>query len=453
MKIKLNNLIPIKLKGKDKEIFISSISSLLIKGSGFIISFLSMPLYITYFNDQVVLGMWFTLLSMLSWIFTFDLGLGNGLRNKLVEVLNKGMHVKAKQYISSTYIVLGITSVIVGIISIIIFPLMDWNRVLNVDSSVISVNVLLISVFILFFGVLINFFLKLINSILYALQKSAINNLLALISSILQLVYIFFAKSASMEENLLKLSIVYIITVNLPLLVATIVVFMTNLKNCKPSFKYSNLRVAKSMLKFGGMFFLVQIVFMIITSTNEIIITNIFGPEQVVDYQVYFRIFMLAGSLFALALTPVWSAVTKAIAEKDFKWLIKLNRTLFKVTLIAIVGEMLIVPFMQIIINVWLGDSTIQIKYGYATIFALFGSTYIMNISLTTIANGAGYLKTQLYCYSIGAIFKLPVIYLLKELYDSWIIVVVVNTFILLFFSIVQIIWLKGYILKNAYTE
>lgn len=82
----------------------------------------------------------------------------------------------------------------------------------------------------------------------------------------------------------------------------------------------------------------------------------------------------------------------------------------------------------------------------YALAFAIYGSVFIYNVILTTIANGVGYLKTQLICYSIGAIAKVPIIIVLNKYINSWIIVVFVNIFILTMFCIVQTYWLNKFI-------
>ncbi|MDE5975352.1 MAG: hypothetical protein K2G69_02250, partial [Muribaculaceae bacterium] len=56
----------------------------LVKGISILTSFLLVPLTLGYLRP-VEYGIWMTLSSILVWINYFDIGLGNGLRNKLAE--------------------------------------------------------------------------------------------------------------------------------------------------------------------------------------------------------------------------------------------------------------------------------------------------------------------------------------------------------------------------------
>ncbi len=443
IKNKIRNLIK---NEKNKEIFTNSFGAMIIKGIGFIISFVSMPLYIRYFDNQVVLGIWYTIISMLNWIFTFDLGLGNGLRNMLVGTFVKKEDEKAKVYISSAYAITIIIVTIIGVLGMIAIQRINWQSILNVSEELISNDILKLSINMLFIGILMSFILKLINSILYALQKSAVNNLTAFFTSLIPMLYMIFAKSQTIEQNLIKLSIVNVIANCLPLIIATIYVFSKPLKRCIPNVKSISKKIGISILKFGSLFFIVQITFMLITSTNEIIITNLFGPDQVVEYQIYYKIFTATSTIFSLLLSPIWSAVTKAITEKDYKWILKLNNYLYKISIVASLCEFLIIPFLQIFINIWLKENAIQVNYIYSMIFALFGSIFIFNVVSTTIANGVGKLKTQLYCYTIGIVIKIPIIILLKLIFNSWIVTIVTNIIILGVFCIIQNINIKKYL-------
>ena len=48
-------------------------------------------------------GVWLTISSVLIWIDNMDIGLGNGLRNKLAEAMAHNDYAKGQQYVSSTF--------------------------------------------------------------------------------------------------------------------------------------------------------------------------------------------------------------------------------------------------------------------------------------------------------------------------------------------------------------
>ena len=66
------------IKGKyigNKNLINNVLGSFLVRGFGFLVSFALVPLYLNYFDDNTVLGCWFTMCSVLSWIQVFDLGI------------------------------------------------------------------------------------------------------------------------------------------------------------------------------------------------------------------------------------------------------------------------------------------------------------------------------------------------------------------------------------------
>lgn len=441
-----------KINGNDRIIIKNLVGSFLVKGGALIISLFTMPAYMRYFEDQQVLGLWFTILSVLTWILTFDLGIGNGLRNKLVESISSNNTDDIKKYISSSYFIVGVWVVIIIVLGYIIFPFINWNEIFNIAPQIISKDTLLNVTMCVFIGIMLQFLLRLITSVLYALQKSAVNNLLALITSIMQLAFVLCAPSFDIETNLKMLSYAFIACTNIPLIIATIVVFKTKLKECFPTRKYFSKKYAYSILKLGGVFFWCQIMYMVIMNTNEFFISNYLGPEYVVEYQIYNKLFTLVGTLFTLALMPVWSTITKAIAEKNYIWLKQLYRNLKKLSLVAIVCEFLMVPFLQIIVNVWLGNDSIEINSLSAIIFAMFGGIFIYQTVLSTVVCGIGKMKLQAICYTVGVVLKFVIIHIGISIFNNWIIIVFANLIILLPYCIIQQVSLDRYI-KNELNQ
>ena len=100
---------------------------LLFKAIGMALNFLLVPILII-FLDKVEYGICVTVFSIVNWIFTFDIGIGQGLRNKLTEALSCNDRVSASSFISTSYVLMAIVGLIKLIIgSIIILRIIIKN--------------------------------------------------------------------------------------------------------------------------------------------------------------------------------------------------------------------------------------------------------------------------------------------------------------------------------------
>lgn len=428
----------------DRIVIKHTIAAFLIKGGALLISFVSMPAYIKYFNNQQVLGLWFTVLSVLSWVLTFDFGIGNGLRNRLVEALVKNDKKEIRESISSAYIIIGVLTIITIGVGIIGFKLINWNIFFGIAVEVVSPSVMYYITICAFITMMLQFFLRLISFILYALQKSAINNFLVFVTNASQVLFVLFFPSYDNETNLKKLSIVYLLCVNVPLLVVTIWVFSGKLKGLLPTVKYFNKRNAVGIINLGGVFFYNQILYMLITGTNSFLIARFIGLSKVVDYQVYYRIFSIFGVIFSLSLTPLWSAITKAFNQNDNIWISKYFRILTRLVILLSMFHFLVIPFLNILVRIWLGEKNITIKYLNAIIFAIYGSIFLFHNMLSTFACGIGKIKLQAVCYSIGVVFKIFLVFIGTSIWKDWIIIVASDVIILVPYCILQYLSLRN---------
>ena len=161
---------------------------LALKGLGLILSLFSMPLYMDYFDNQVVLGVWFTILSVINWIVSFDLGIGNGLRNNLTIAIAQNDRVRMRQVISSGYYILGLVSLMFLSAVWLSAGYIDWNSFFNVSLEIVSVASLRKVVTVTLSGLVISFFLRLVTSINAAIQFPVINNIISFITSLLLIV-------------------------------------------------------------------------------------------------------------------------------------------------------------------------------------------------------------------------------------------------------------------------
>lgn len=423
---------------ENKNLIINIIETFGIKGIAMFLTLFTMPSYMRYFQNNFVLGVWFSIVSILNWIMTFDLGIGNGLRNHLVPALHEHNIEKIKKLISSAYILLGIISIIIGFTGILIIKNTNLNNIFNIDKNIISQLILSKSICIVFLGVIIQFFLKIITSIFYAMQKTAIPSLISLISSILILVFVNIYQEDSAETKLLILSYAQAITICVPPFVATVIVFSTKLKAARPSIKSFDWKDGKKVVGLGGQFFLIQICLMIINSTNEILISRLASPADTVEYQVYQRIFYAVITAFSLLIQPMWSAFSQANATKNYIWIKSVYKKFKKLVFIGSAGCFIIAIIFQYIVNIWLGAEAVTVKIDYSIYFAILVSMMLyINIS-TCVANGLNELKCQIIWTCIGAICKIPVAIIVVWIVNSWIGVVISNIIVLVPLTVFQ---------------
>ena len=87
---------------------------------------LMIPLALNYLNPTKY-GVWLILSSLIAWVNFFDIGLGNGLRNKLAEALASQEFVRARTYVSTTYAILTIIISLL-LISFFFYTIQDFNQ-------------------------------------------------------------------------------------------------------------------------------------------------------------------------------------------------------------------------------------------------------------------------------------------------------------------------------------
>ena len=246
------------------------LSSFFLKGISILISLLLVPLTIDYLNPTKY-GIWITLMSVISWFNFFDIGLGNGLRNKFAIAKSEGKFELARTYISTTYAIITIISIALFIVFFIVNHFLNWGKILNTSSDIEELEKLVFIVFIVF---CLQFVIKLINVVFIADQRPAMSSLINTTSSLISLIVVYILIKTTHGSLLLLGASFSIINVIVPL-IAGIWFFNTSYKKYKPSFKTVDFKYAKELLSLGSVFFITQGAALIVFSTDNMIITQL----------------------------------------------------------------------------------------------------------------------------------------------------------------------------------
>lgn len=389
-------------------------ASFIIKGLNILIGLVLVPMTINYI-DPTRYGIWITISSIVAWFGFFNIGLDNGLRNRFTEALAKGNNLLARVYVSTTYALLIIIITIVLFLFFVISPLINWNIILNADFDIISNKELNLLVIIVITFFCIQFVLKLITTILTADQKPALASIFDLFGKILSLIIIFILIKTT-TGNLIYLGIALSSTSTLVLLASSIWFYRKKYKIYRPSFKYIDFSKSKDLLNLGLKFFFIQIAGVLLYQTNNIIISQLFGPENVTPYNISFKYFSVLMMVFSIIMTPLWSAFTDAWVKMEIEWIKRIMKKLFRLWGLLVIVGLFMLLISQFVYDFWIGDK-VQIPFLMSLLIVLWVLINTWNGIFSQFLNGVGKIKLQMYLGLIAAIINIPLsIFLGKEI-------------------------------------
>jgi len=380
-------------------------AGLFIKGINIGIGLLLLPITINYLNPTNY-GIWITLTSLIAWFGFFDIGFGNGLRNRFAEAIARGEYELAKTYVSTTYAILVI---IISIFLLLFYSLnyfINWNVILNAGDNPVLGKELSYLAIVVFTSFGMTFVLNLIAVILSADQQSAKSAVFDLIGKSLSLLLIYILTQVS-ESSLLALGVIYSSISPLVLIIASIWFFSGKYLRYRPSFSSVDFSKARDLFSIGAKFFLIQIAAILLYQTNNMIITQLFGPAMVTPYNVAFKYFSVLMMGFMIVIGPFWSAFTEAWTKQDLEWIKRImNKLMTGWVLLFIIGCIMLLS-SNFIYKLWVNkEFVVPFWISFLTLSWVLINAW--NGIFSQFLNGVGKIKLQLYLGITVAFLNIP---------------------------------------------
>jgi len=371
------------------------------KAIAVIASYIAVPMMIHYLGQEKF-GIWSTLLSIISWIVFFDLGIGHGLRNKITESLAKNAREETARYIASGYTLIGLLALGLWIILMAVSFFIPWKIVFN--TNVLTENDLRLTLQLTASFIIFNFWTGLISALLNAVQKSSLLALRQLISNVLVLALIWIL-SRTTDASLPLLGVAY----GVSLILANLLLsgwFFRTYNDLKPRFSIEKKHI-RALLGVGSQFLIIQIAMLVIFTTDKLLITQLIGPASVTAYDVVFKLFGVLTFAHGLICFPLWSAYADAYHRGDMTWIRRMfkKQLWFFVALWFFVGAMAL--FAKPIIAVWIG-AEIKVADSVVLMMGIFVLMTAWNNMYAMFVNGIGAIKPQLYAMLFGMVINIP---------------------------------------------
>lgn len=379
------------------------LASFFIKGWLIVVQLLMVPLTLhclgVYEN-----GIWLTISSMLVWIDNMDVGLGNGLRNKLAEYVAKNDYENARRAVSSTLFMLVVFIVPVSIA----INLWIWNAdtysFFNVDAHVVDNLNKILSCSAVF--VCSTFIFKFIGNFYMGLQMPAINNLLGCLGQTLALVGTFVVYLTG-THSLFYIALANTIAPLVVYFVSYPITFRKRYPQLAPSLRYVDVKSALLLFRMGLKFFVLQISGVVLFMTTNILISKYYTPEMVTPYQIAYRYFSVVQLLFFIICVPYWSATTDAYNKKDFTWIKASGRSLDHIIIGIMLVAVLMIIVSKFVYRIWIGDASI-VSIEMTIMVAVYVMILTLSMRYSYILNGFGTLKLQLITTVAAAVCYIP---------------------------------------------
>ena len=378
--------------------------SVILKFVSILTSFLIVPLTINYI-DATQYGIWMTISSIVAWAGFFDLGLSNGFKNKFAEARANNDDKKAKEYVSTTYILMT------GIMTIVLFAFLlvnnfiNWPRIINGSEKYRSVlhDVFAVLSFFFCMNMVVNTFAKLLE----ADQHPSIAALISGIGQLLSLLVIYLLVKIS-NGNLLNLALFYSCIPFFTMLAASVLMFtFSHYRQFRPTFRSFRKELISNIMGIGLKFFAIYLCLIIVFQLMNIVLSREVGPLAVTQYNIANRYFNVAYMFAMIVVTPMWAAFTDAYTKRDFSWMNSTVRKFEKAILLSIGILTLMCIASPFIYKIWIGNN-VEVPHALSIATAVLILAQIAGAVYMSLLNGIGAVSIQFLIYLLFAIIAFP---------------------------------------------
>lgn len=379
-----------------------TLASLFVKGASLLATLVLVPVSLAYVGEKQY-GIWLTLISIVGWLRFFDIGLGNSLKNKFAEALAKDNAILARAYVSTAYAgICGISLIILGLFWSLNYFL-DWSRILNAPADLAADLKGIASLMFSFFC--LNFLLKLVGSILTGDQKPAWLGSINLLTNVLMALGVV-ALSHFTRPSLWGLAWNFSLVPALVFAATSLYLFSKTYRIYRPQMEAIKKERFRELFSLSVPFFFVQLTGMVIFATDNLIITQLLGPEEVPAYNIAFKYFGVPQKIFGIISFPLWSAFTEAYYKGDIDWIRLKNKELIKIWAILGVLSLLMLLFSPYLYALWVPE--IEIPFRLSLMMCLYGNLLSWGGIFVMFINGVGKIRLQGWVSAVGALINIP---------------------------------------------
>jgi O-antigen/teichoic acid export membrane protein len=369
---------------------LSAATSAAAKGIAVFTTAVSVPLTLGYLGSERF-GVWMTLSAIIALLGFTDLGLGNSLLNGVAHAAGHEDRTLIRANVSSGIVMLSAVAIAFGFVFALVYQYIPWASVFNVSSTAgLAEAGPAAAVLVMCF--LIGLPAGAFPQVRLGLQQGYINSIFIAGGNLAALAFVIWAIQLRLGLPWLVLAMA-----GAPLL-ATLsngLILLVRTPWIRPRVHDLHLSIARSLLRVGLSFLVLQLAIAVAFTSNSIIIAAMIGPSAVAEYAVVTKLFLIPTLLVGLALAPLWPAYREALGRGDVDWVRRtFHRSLrLSLSVAGSVSAVLVVIGLPLI-ALWVGN-TVEPSFGLLFAVGVWTTINAVGTAFAMLLNGAQLMRLQ----------------------------------------------------------
>jgi len=334
-------------------------------------------------------GVWMTLSAIVALLGFTDLGLGNSLLNGVAHAAGRDDRTLIRANVSNGLVMLLAVAAGFGLLFAVAYRYIPWAQVFNVGSAAAldeagPAAAVLVACF------LIGMPAGAYPQVRLGLQQGYVNSIFVAVGNVAALALVIVAIQMRLGLPWLVLAMA-----GAPLLatVANGVALVARSAWLRPKLHDVTFALARSLLRVGLLFLVLQLAVAVAFTSNSIIIAAMLGPSAVADYAVVSKLFLIPTVLVGLALGPLWPAYREALSRGDVRWVRRTFRRSIRLSLsVAGLVSAVLVVFGLPLIAAWVGAS-VEPTFGLILAVGIWTTLNAVGTAVAMLLNGAQVMR------------------------------------------------------------
>ena len=174
-----------------------------------------------------------------------------------------------------------------------------------------------------------------------------------------------------------------------------------------PKVSLASKRDFKPLLTLGAGFFVLQICSLVLNTTDNLLISNLYGSAEVTPYSMVYKVFYMVVQIHAIIIMPMWSAYTEAATRRDMTWIRNTIKRINLITALLSVGVIIGIFLFEPLAAIWLQK---RLAYGKPLIIAVavYMVAQMIGNNYSSFLCGVGHIKISTIISGIGAVMNIP---------------------------------------------